>query len=115
MNIKRITTIIPTGYLDKFEGCLRAAGVPGMTIDNVKGFGEHANYFSRDLLRSNVRIEVYIPEERCDEVCETIIRFAAESPITAGILTIESIEHLIDLNTGKDALIGNPGTANREG
>ena len=115
MSIKRITTIVPTGYLDKFERCLRTAGVPGMTIDNVKGFGEHANYFSSDLLRSNVRVEVYVPEDRCNDVREAITRFAAESHITAGILTIESIEHLIDLNTGKDALVGNPRTASGEG
>jgi len=104
MNIKRITTIVPADYLDKFERCLRAVGVPGMTIDNVKGFGEHANYFSSDLLRSNVRIEVYVGEEKCNEVCEAITRFAIESHTTAGILTIESIDRLIDLNTGQDVL-----------
>jgi len=104
MKIKRITTIVPTEYLDKFERCLRTAGVPGMTIDNVKGFGEHANYFSTDLLRSNVRIEVYIGEERCNEICEAIKCFAAETRTPAGILVIEPIDQLIDLNTGQDIL-----------
>jgi nitrogen regulatory protein P-II 1 len=94
-------------YLDGLERCLRAAGVPGMTIDNVKGFGEHANYFSDDLLRSNVRIEVYVGEDRCDEVSEAIGCFAAESHTTAGILVIESVDRLIDLNTGTDVLAAN--------
>lgn len=104
MKIKRITTIVPAEYLDKFERCMRAAGVPGMTIDNVKGFGEHANYFSSDLLRSNVRIEVYIGKDRCDEICEAIKCFATESHTSAGILVIEPIDRLIDLNTGQDIL-----------
>jgi len=104
MNIKRITTIVPTEYLDKFERCLRTVGVPGMTIDNVKGFGEHANYFSTDLLRSNVRIEVYVGEDRCDEICEAIKCFATASHASAGILVIEPIDRLINLNTGQDVL-----------
>lgn len=101
MKIKRITTIIPVDFLDRLEKCLRTAGVPGMTLDNVKGFGEHANYFSSDLLRSNVRIDVYINAQRCDEVCELIVRFARESHATAGILAVEPVDRLIDLNTGQ--------------
>jgi len=107
MNIKRITIIVPTDNLDGFERCLRAAGVPGMTIDNVKGFGEHVNYFSGDLLRTNVRIEVYLGEDRCKDVSETIRRFASETHTSAGILVIDSIDRLIDLNTGKDVLAAN--------
>lgn len=104
MKIKRITTIVPVDYLEDYERCLRGAGVPGMTIDNVRGFGEHANYFSADLLRSNVRIEVYVSEERCDVVSEAIKCFASETHTTAGILVIETIDRLIDLNTGNDVL-----------
>lgn len=107
MEIKRITTIVPTDFLDQFEKCLRSAGVPGMTIDNVRGFGEHANYFSSDLLRSNVRIEVYIGNDRCDEVCDVICEFARETHTSAGILAIESVDRLIDLNSGKDVLARN--------
>lgn len=104
MKIKRVTTILPVDCLEEFERCLRAAGVPGMTIDNVKGFGEHANYFSKDLLKSNVRIEVYIGEDRCQEVCDAICTFANETHTSAGILAVDSIDRLIDLNTGRDVL-----------
>ena len=107
MTIKRITTIVPTDFLDKFEKCLRSTGVPGMTIDNVRGFGEHANYFSSNLLRSNVRIEVYIGNDRCDEVCEAICKFARETHTTAGILAIEPVDRLIDLNSGNEILAAN--------
>jgi nitrogen regulatory protein PII len=43
MNIKRITAIVPTYQLIDLEKCLRAAGVPGMTIDSVRRFGEHGH------------------------------------------------------------------------
>ncbi len=60
MNIKRITITVSAHRLSDLERCLRAAGVPGMTIENVQGFGEHANYFRGDLLRKNVQVQVYI-------------------------------------------------------
>ena len=100
--ISRITTIVPTDYLAEFEKCLRKAGVPGMTIDNVKGFGQHANYFSDDLLRSNVRIEVLANQDKCVEICAAIKSHATQSHILAGILVIESVDCLIDLNSGQE-------------
>ncbi len=102
MSIKRITAIVPTESLPELEKYLRAAGVPGMTINDVCGFGEHVNYFSRDLLMSNARVEIFIGIERCQEVIDVVKCFAEETHVTAGILTVESIERLVNLNTGKD-------------
>ena len=102
MSIKRITAIVPTELLPNLEKCLRATGVPGMTINDVRGFGEHVNYFSRDLLVSNARVEIYIGNARCQEVIDVIKSFAKETHATAGILTVESIDRLVNLNTGKD-------------
>ena len=104
MNIKRITTIVPTDRLTDLERCLRAAGVPGMTIDKVQGFGEHANYFRSDLLRENAQVQVFIGIDRCEEITEAIKQFAKDAHISAGILVIESIERLIELNSGQDVL-----------
>ena len=104
MSIKRITIIVPADYLEPMERCLCAAGVPGMTIDNVRGFGEHANYFSSDFLLRNVRIEDYIGAERCDEVCAEVRRFAADLQPAAGILAVERVDRLVELNSGRDVL-----------
>lgn len=107
MNIKRITIIIPIAQLADFEKCLRAAGVHGMTVDTVQGFGEHVNYFRSDLLRENVQIQVFVGVDRCEEITGAIKRFAKDSHTSAGILAIESIDRLIDLNSGQDILATN--------
>ncbi len=104
MSIKRITAIVPTELLPELEKYLRAAGVPGMTINDVRGFGEHVNYFSRDLLMSNARVEIYIGSEKCQEIIDVVNCFAKETHATAGILTVENIERLVNLNTGEDVL-----------
>jgi len=102
--MKRITSIVPVELLEKLEKCLRATGVPGMTVDEVRGFGEHANFFSRDLMRSNVRIEIYISESKLDSTIQAIVDFAQQEHTPAGILVIESVERMINLNDGTEIL-----------
>jgi len=101
-SIHRITVIIPAENLDECERCLRAAGVPGMTIDNVRGFGEHANYFSSDLLCSNARIEIFAGGGRCEEICEIVREFALGLPARAGILVVEPVDRVISLEDGRE-------------
>ena len=102
MNIKRITTIVPVSHLSELETCLRVAGVHGMTVDKVKGFGVHANFFRNDLLQENVQVQVFVGTHRCGEITDAIQSFARDKCISAGILAIESIDRLIDLNSGQD-------------
>lgn len=102
MEIKRITAIVPEELIDSFERCLRKCGVPGMTIDKVRGFGEHANYFSSDFLRSNIRVVVYVSEQRAAAVIDALKEFALEEHTPSGILAVESVERLVNLNSGED-------------
>lgn len=101
MRIKRITIILPRTLLPDIEDCLLKANVPGMSIDNVRGFGEHANYFSSDLLMNNARVEVYVGEDRCENLIGAITEFSAEAHAPAGILTLENVERMINLGTGE--------------
>lgn len=102
MTIKRVTAIVPEELIDNFERCLRRCGVPGMTIDKVRGFGEHANYFSGDLLKSNIRVVVFVSEQRAAEVVEALKTFALEEHTPSGILAVESVERMVNLNSGAD-------------
>jgi len=101
MGMKRITAIVPEELTDNFERSLRRCGVPGMTIDRVRGFGEHANYFSSDLLQSNVRVVIYVSAERAVAVIDAIRTCALEEHAPSGILTVEAVEQLIRLDTGE--------------
>lgn len=102
MKIKRITAIVPEELTESFERCLRKCGVPGMTIDKVRGFGQHANYFSSDLLKSNIRVVIFVSDTRAADVIEKLKAFALEEHTPSGILAVESVERLIDLNSGED-------------
>ena len=106
MDIKRITAVFPESLEDSFERCLRKCGVPGMTIDKVRGFGEHANYFSDDLLKSNIRAVIYVGEQRAGALVEALQEFALEEHTTSGIVVVETVERLIKLHTGADVELG---------
>jgi len=104
MRIKKITAILPTNALPKLEEHLLATGVPGVSIDRVRGFGHRANYFSRDLMLNNMRVEIYIAESKCDDLIQAIVNLDSKAHVPSGILTVENVETMINLNTGKTVL-----------
>lgn len=102
MTMKQITIIVPIECLDKLEACLRGTGVHGLTVTEVKGFGEHANYFHRDLLVRNVRLDIYAGEEKAAAIIDTVINFQSDDQTPAGILAVNSVERLVNLYSGED-------------
>ena len=67
-----------------------------MTIDKMWGSGEHANSFSSDPMKSNVRIVVYASEERAAVAIEAVQACALEERTLSDIVAVETVERLID-------------------
>lgn len=104
MNIKRITAIVPIDILKTLEKSLRACGVPGVTVEHVQGYGEHPNFFRRDLMKDNARVVLYTEEHQVDDIVAAIARCAHECGTTSGILAVESIDRLVKLPDGTDVM-----------
>jgi len=102
MNIKRITTIIPVEILPSMEKHLRACDVPGVTVEWVQGYGEHPNFFRRDLMHDNARLVLYADQSKVDRIVSAIASCAKESGAQSGILAVEDIERLVNLSNGHD-------------
>ena len=102
MSMKRITMIVPIDCVEKLEACLRGTGVHGITVTEVQGYGEHANFFHRDLTVSNIRVDIYAGADKADQVIDTIINFKSDDYTPSGILAVESVERLVSLHTGED-------------
>ena len=97
MNIKRITAIVPLDVLSPLENYLRDCAVPGVTVEVVTGYGEHPNYFRRDLMRENARVILYVEAERVDTIITAIQECTQESQSKAGILAVDAVERLVNL------------------
>ena len=100
MSIKRITAIVPVQLLKPLEKHLRNCGVPGVTVERVQGYGEHPNYFRRDLLQDNARVVLYAGVKDVDSIVAAIVECGKECGAQAGILAVEAIERLVSLPHG---------------
>ncbi len=104
MKIKRITAIVPIDILPTMEKSLRACGVPGVTVEHVQGYGEHPNFFRRDLMNDNARLILYVGDEKLDSIIGAIGQCAQDCGAQAGMLTVESIDRLVNLTNGAEVL-----------
>jgi len=105
MNVKRITIIVPVECFDKLETCLRGTGVHGMTVTEVRGFGEHANFYQRDLLVRNIRVDIYTGADKAENIIDSVVNFQAEEFTHTGLLAVESVDRLVNLRTGEEVAV----------
>ncbi|MBU3702592.1 MAG: P-II family nitrogen regulator [Acidimicrobiia bacterium] len=106
--MKLVTAIIKPHKLDDVKDALKEAGITGMTVEEVKGFGRQggktevyrgAEYIV-DLL-PKVRVEAVVPDGRADEVAEVIVSAARTGKIGDGKVWITSVDRIIRIRTGE--------------
>lgn len=102
MNIKRITAIVPIDSLQSIEKYMRECGVPGVTVETVQGYGEHPNYFRKDLMKNNAKLIVYTIEENVDGIIAAMSACAHEHGLEHGIVAVDSVDRLVHLVDGSD-------------
>jgi len=112
--MKRITAIIKPFKLDAVREELAAAGVNGITVTEVKGFGRQKGH--TELYRGaeyvidfipKVKIEVVVSDGILDACIEGIVRSANTGKIGDGKIFVESIERAVRIRTqeeGENAL-----------
>lgn len=94
MGVKKITAIVRTHVLEAVEGRLRQLGVAGVSVTRVKGFGEHANFFSRDWLSAQARIEIFADGPDVDRIVEAVMDAAYTGAAGDGIVAVLPVDKL---------------------
>ena len=106
--MKLVTAIIKPHKLDEVKDALKAAGLHGMTVDEVKGFGRQGGKteiyrgaeYVVDLL-PKVKLETVVPDEIADQVADIIVTAAATGKIGDGKVWITSVDKIIRIRTGE--------------
>jgi len=108
--VKRIVAIIQPFKLEDVEDAVTKAGVVGMTVTEVKGFGRQGGhtdtYRGTDYVvdfRPKLHLEIVVECERADAVIEAI-----EAILTAtrsgnagdGKIYVEEVEQIMQIRTG---------------
>ena len=106
--MKLITAIVKPFKLDDIKAALKEAGVTGMTVTEVQGFGRQAGHtevyrgaeYTIDFV-PKVRIEILAGEEEADRLAEVIADTARTGKIGDGKIWIEPVDRIIRIRAGE--------------
>lgn len=101
MKLKKITAIIRASSLDAVETQLRSLGVPGLTVTRVTGFGEYANYFSKNWKTTHARIELFVDAEQTTSVVDAIVDAAHTGTAGDGIVVVLPVDSMHRIRDGR--------------
>jgi nitrogen regulatory protein P-II 1 len=106
--MKKIEVIIKPFKLDEVKEALAEAGITGMTVSDVKGYGRQQGH--SELYRGaeyvvdflpKTKIELIVEENQVDEVVELVTQTAKTGKIGDGKIFVSSIEEVIRIRTGE--------------
>ena len=105
--MKKIEAIIKPFKLDDVKDALHDAGVSGMTVTEVKGFGRQKGH--TELYRGaeyvidflpKVKVEVVVEDNLVDNVVEAITEAARTGRIGDGKIFVSPIDEAVRIRTG---------------
>ena len=106
--MKRIEAIIKPFKLDDVKERLRAIGVNGMTVSEVKGFGRTGG--KTEIYRGSAYVVDFVPKIRVEVVCadaivadviQAIVTAAKTGKIGDGKIFVTPIDEAIRIRTGE--------------
>ena len=112
--MKWVTAIIKPFTLDDVREALGEAGVQGMTVTEVKGFGRQRGH--TELYRGaeyvvdflpKLKIEIAVADDQVELAVEAIVRAARTGKVGDGKIFVSDLEQVIRIRTGeldRDAL-----------
>ncbi len=106
--MKKIEAIIKPFKLDDVREALSEAGVSGLTVTEVKGFGRQKGH--TELYRGaeyvvdflpKVKIELVVADKMLDRCIEAITGVARTGKIGDGKIFVTSVEQVVRIRTGE--------------
>ena len=106
--MKLITAIVKPFKVDEVKDALKSAGVEGITVTEVKGFGRQGGHtetyrgseYKIDFV-PKIRFEIVTTDDAVDRVIDVILKSAATGKIGDGKIWVTSVEQIIRIRTGE--------------
>ncbi|GGA28410.1 P-II family nitrogen regulator [Dyella nitratireducens] len=106
--MKLVVAVIKPFKLDDVREALAEAGVQGITVTEVKGFGRQKGH--TELYRGaeyvvdflpKIKVEVAVDDDQLDRVVEAISQSARTGKIGDGKIFVSNLEQVIRIRTGE--------------
>ena len=112
--MKKIESIIQPHKLEEVKEALKAIGIDGMTITEVRGHGRQKGHkeiyrgmeYQVDLL-PKIKVEMVVPDARQEEVIQTLVKAARTGKIGDGKVFVYDVAEAIRIRNddrGESAL-----------
>ncbi|WP_201352657.1 P-II family nitrogen regulator [Hydrogenimonas urashimensis] len=107
--MKKIEAVIKPFKLEEVKDALAEAGIAGMTVSEVKGYGRQAGH--TELYRGaeyvvdfipKVKVEVVTKDQDVDMVIEKIVNAARTGKIGDGKIFVTDVQRVIRIRTGEE-------------
>ena len=106
--MKLITAVIKPFKLEEVKEALAGAGIEGMTVTEVKGFGRQKGHteiyrgseYTVDFL-PKVKIEVAVADEVAAKAIDAIVKAAKTGKIGDGKVFVTPLDEVIRIRTGE--------------
>ena len=107
--MKLITAIVKPFKLDDVKDALKEAGVVGLTVSEVRGFGRQGGHtetyrgaeYKIDFV-PKVSLDIVVDDSAVDTVVDTITKAAATGKIGDGKIWVTDVERLVRIRTGEE-------------
>jgi nitrogen regulatory protein P-II 1 len=106
--MKMVEAIVKPFKLEEVKDALTKAGIQGMTVEEVKGFGRQKGHtelyrgaeYTVDFL-PKVKIEILVPDDKAAAVVQVITEAARTGKIGDGKIFVSNVEDVIRIRTGE--------------
>jgi nitrogen regulatory protein PII len=112
--MKLVTAIVKPFKLDDVKDALKSAGVAGMTVSEVRGFGRQGGHtetyrgseYQIDFVPKS-RLDIIVDDADVERVVDAIVGVAATGKIGDGKVWVTDVDRLVRIRTkeeGADAI-----------
>ena len=106
--MKLITAVVKPFKLDDVKDALKAAGVVGLTVTEVRGFGRQGGHtetyrgteYQIDFV-PKVKLEIVVDDDIAEQVVDAIIEAAHTDKIGDGKVWMSTIDEIVRIRTGE--------------
>jgi nitrogen regulatory protein P-II 1 len=107
--MKLITAIVKPFKLDDVKDALKATGVAGITVGEVRGFGRQGGHtetyrgaeYKIDFV-PKVQMSIVVDDAAVDTVVDAIVAAAATGKIGDGKIWVTDVDRLVRIRTGEE-------------
>ena len=106
--MKLVTAVIKPFKLDEVKEALKAAGVVGITVSEVRGFGRQGGHsetyrgaeYKIDFV-PKVKLEIVLDDPEVARVVDVLVAAAATGEIGDGKVWVTTVDDLVRIRTGE--------------